>query len=50
MLVNCLKEIYVNKFAFVAVVFGLLLSACNTIHGVGKYIEKGGQAIEKAAK
>lgn len=26
------------------------LSACNTIHGVGKDIEKGGQAIEKAAK
>ena len=26
------------------------LVACNTIHGIGKDIEKGGQAIEKAAK
>ncbi|MFZ4536764.1 entericidin A/B family lipoprotein [Propionivibrio sp.] len=26
------------------------LSACNTVHGVGKDIEKGGQAIERAAK
>ena len=50
MFVSCFKEIDVNKFAFVAVVFALLLSACNTIHGVGKDIEKGGQAIEKAAK
>ena len=26
------------------------LSACNTVHGLGKDIEKGGQAIERAAK
>ena len=26
------------------------LAGCNTIHGIGKDIEKGGQAIEKAAK
>ncbi len=26
------------------------LAACNTIQGVGKDIEKGGQAIERAAK
>jgi len=50
LLVSCFEEIDVNKFAFVAVVSALLLSACNTIHGVGKDIEKGGQAIEKAAK
>jgi len=28
----------------------LLLAGCNTVQGVGKDIEKGGQAIEKAAK
>lgn len=28
----------------------LSLPACNTIHGIGKDIERGGQAIEKAAK
>ncbi len=42
----------VKKIAFVLfiVVSAISLSACNTIHGVGKDIEKGGQAIEKAAK
>ena len=49
-IVSCCEEIDVNRFAFVAVVSALLLSACNTIHGVGKDIEKGGQAIEKAAR
>lgn len=41
-----------NRFAFIllAIVSSVSLSACNTIHGVGKDIEKGGQAIEKAAK
>lgn len=31
---------------------GLLLSltACNTISGIGKDIQKGGEAIEKSAK
>lgn len=28
----------------------LLLAACNTLEGVGRDLEKGGQAIEKAAK
>ncbi len=36
--------------AFVAIVSVFSLSACNTIHGIGKDIEKGGQAIERAAK
>ncbi len=36
------------------VVLGLLLAvlsltACNTVQGIGKDIEKGGKAIEKAA-
>ena len=26
------------------------LSACNTVQGIGKDLERGGQAIEKAAK
>ena len=33
-----------------ALVCAFTLSACNTVHGIGKDIEKGGQAIEKAAK
>ncbi len=34
------------------IILGLLgaLAACNTVQGVGKDIEKGGQAIEKGAK
>ncbi len=28
----------------------LLLAACNTMEGIGKDLEKGGQAIERAAK
>ena len=34
-------------YIFVA---ALVLVGCNTVHGIGKDIEKGGQAIEKAAK
>jgi predicted small secreted protein len=32
------------------VVLAISSSACNTVSGIGKDIEKGGQAIEKAAK
>ncbi|WP_301100952.1 entericidin A/B family lipoprotein [Propionivibrio sp.] len=41
-----------NKFAFVlfVIISASSLSACNTVHGVGKDIEKGGQAIERVAK
>jgi len=28
----------------------LVLSACNTVQGLGKDIEKGGEAIQKSAK
>lgn len=34
----------------VASAFALGLSACNTIEGAGQDIQKGGQAIEKAAE
>ena len=35
---------------FVASVLMLLLSACNTVEGIGKDVKKGGEVIEKAAK
>jgi predicted small secreted protein len=35
--------------AIVLVVLGVLSTACNTVQGLGKDIERGGQAIEKAA-
>jgi len=35
--------------AVVAIV-ALLLAGCNTVQGVGKDIEKGGEAIQKAVK
>lgn len=28
----------------------LLLSACNTVQGIGKDVKKGGEVIEKVAK
>ena len=34
----------------VAMVAVLVLSACNTMQGIGKDIEKGGEAIQKATK
>ena len=33
-----------------AVFIGLALTGCNTIHGVGKDIEKGGEAIQRAVR
>ena len=33
----------------VLVVAAALSAACNTVRGIGKDIERGGQAIEKAA-
>ncbi len=36
-------------FILFAVVSATSLIACNTVQGMGKDIEKGGQAIEKAA-
>ena len=38
-----------KKIAF-AILALALLAGCNTIEGAGKDIQKGGQAIEKAAK
>ena len=37
------------KIIIFAIACLLTLSACNTVQGMGKDIEKGGQAIEKAA-
>ena len=34
----------------VACILVLVLSACNTVSGIGKDIKKGGEAIEKSAK
>ncbi len=33
-----------------AVLAVLALSACNTVQGIGKDIEKGGEAIQRAVK
>ena len=40
----------VSKFAAVLLVVAFALSACNTVRGVGKDIEKGGEAIQKSTK
>lgn len=38
------------RFLLLALAVGLFLSGCNTVHGLGKDIEKGGEAIQKAVK
>lgn len=37
-------------FVFFVMVSAVSLSACNTVQGIGRDIEKGGQAIERAVK
>jgi len=51
MFVICFEETFVNKSAFIAflIASASILAACNTVQGLGKDIEKGGQAIERAA-
>ena len=41
-----------NKLALIAMAIAMAVSltACNTVQGIGKDIEKGGQAIGKAAR
>ncbi|NBD21785.1 entericidin A/B family lipoprotein [Aquabacterium fontiphilum] len=36
--------------SFIALVYALALAGCNTMYGVGKDIEKAGEAISGAAK
>ncbi len=36
--------------AMLVLAVSVLLAACNTVEGVGKDIQSGGKAIEKAAK
>jgi entericidin B len=36
--------------ALILLVLAISSTACNTVQGMGRDIEKGGQAIEKAAK
>ncbi len=41
-----------NRIAFILLVIVSVMSlpACNTVQGLGKDIEKGGQAIERVAR
>jgi predicted small secreted protein len=40
-----------NKlFGFAIVALTFALSACNTVQGIGKDVQKGGQVIQDAAK
>ena len=41
-----------NRLALIvmAIAIAASLTACNTVQGIGKDIEKGGQAIGKAAR
>jgi entericidin B len=41
-----------NRLALIVIAIAMVasLTACNTVQGIGKDIEKGGQAIGKAAR
>ncbi|MCK6376631.1 MAG: entericidin A/B family lipoprotein [Zoogloea sp.] len=39
-----------RKLTALIAVFALLLAGCNTVQGLGKDLEKGGEAIQKVAK
>ena len=51
MFVTYFKGMVMKKLAFILLVVASFTSqlGCNTVKGVGKDIEKGGQAIERAA-
>jgi entericidin B len=42
-----MKKIAVVLFTLISV---LSMSACNTVQGIGKDIEKGGEAIQKSTR
>lgn len=39
-----------NLMVAILALLGLALTACNTVQGVGKDIQAGGKAVEKAAR
>ena len=43
------KEMNMRMLSVLAA-FTLVLTGCNTVHGIGQDIEKGGEVIQKAAK
>jgi entericidin B len=42
-----MKKIFIKTFTLVLVT--LVLSACNTINGMGKDLEKAGEAVQKSS-
>ncbi len=49
---NCMMgEMDMRKLnGLILLLAALLLGACSTVQGIGKDLEKGGEAIQKAAK
>jgi predicted small secreted protein len=39
-----------QKLSFVIIALLVVLAGCNTVQGIGKDIEKGGEAVQKAVK
>ncbi len=39
-----------HKLSFVIIALLVVLAGCNTVQGIGKEIEKGGEAVQKAVK
>jgi entericidin B len=49
MFVNYFEEMTMSRILFACALM-FVLSACNTVQGIGKDIKKGGEAIEKSTK
>jgi len=45
-----MKETNMKRIAFVFVLLSVVLAGCNTVAGVGKDVEKAGEAIQKSTK
>jgi entericidin B len=45
-----MKEANMKRIAFIFVLLSVALAGCNTVAGVGKDVEKAGEAIQKSAK
>ncbi len=45
-----MKETNMKRIAFIFVLLSVVLAGCNTVAGVGKDVERAGEAIQKSTK
>jgi predicted small secreted protein len=45
-----IKENGIMRILYLQIALTLAIAGCNTVRGIGQDIEKGGEAVQKAAK